>query len=69
MVVFGGVELCYVEVDGSIRLVGETFLDDFLDERNVLRNVLAHTSQTIGWQNLEKQTKKCETIESNQFLK
>ena len=53
MVVLGGVELCYVEVDGSIRLVGETFLDDFLDERNVLRNVLAHSSQTIGWQNLE----------------
>ncbi len=69
MVVLGGVELCYVEVDGSIRLVGKTFFDDFLDERNVLRNVLTHSSQTIGWQNLEKKPKKCETIESDQFLK
>ena len=53
MVVLGCVELGDVEVDGSVGLVGETFLDDFLDERNVLGNVLAHSSQTIGRQNLK----------------
>ncbi len=44
VMILGRVELADVEIDGAVRLVGKPFLDDLLDERDVLGNVLTYTS-------------------------
>ena len=59
VMILGRVELADVEIDGAVRLVRKPFLDDLLDERDVLGNVLTHTGQAIGGQNLREKRKGC----------
>ena len=52
VVIFVSVETGDIEIDGAIGLVGESPLDDLLDEGHVLGDVLRDSGEAVGTENL-----------------